>query len=381
MDKQEKRDSYDLPKFLNFNLTWKCNIRCRMCNNWALDRGDREELSALQILETVNAYKSHFDILRVRFWGGEPFLRDDLIDIVKNIPSPIETLVITNGTLISESNASEIVDSGLDFVEFSIDLPEQHNDFLRGKGTYERAMSGLKILQKEKKRQGSEKPKITLRPLITRLNYLLFEDLFQWARNNGIDFGFVFLRDHFRALEDTFLEEKHIGYYQPGLRGEGQNKTIAEMVLPAKECRKIWDKFSALERNFKSTWFSDKMRAFLLNVDHIANSLIYSDCARSRTNILVDPCGDLYPCEFLTYKYGNCLTDGPMSWFSEQRNKVREEIIEGSLPICRECNRYGLKRPLFSSYNYISRYYGHLTGKGDLLPDFRSVRWRIRIGK
>lgn len=304
-------------------------------------------------------------------------MRNDLIELIKAISYLAETLIITNGTLLSKENAVELVKGGLDFIEFSIDLPEQHNDFLRGGGTYRKAMAGIDILLEEKKKQESKTPQITIRPLITKANCRMFKTLYHWSMDKGLNFEFVFLRDWYKALIHTRFEDKRIGYYQPGLEGQRQNKIVADMVLTAKECRKIWEEFYLLKWDSNSSWFMERIRRILRNIDHILNSFIYFDCSRSRNSVLIDPYGDLYVCELLDYKYGNCITNGPVSWFTDNRKRIREKIVNGLLPICRECNRYGHKRPLLSSYNYLTRYYGSFFHKSHDPPNPKSVRWKL----
>ena len=151
-----KMKKISLPTVMNFAFTYRCNLRCKMCNNWSLDSScDKKELSAKEIINIFNSYNAEFNIERVRFWGGEPFMRDDLTKIIKAISPLSQTEVITNGTLISESIAIKLVECGLNLIEFSIDIPEEHNDYLRGKGIYRNAMKSIDILEKSKDKKQS----------------------------------------------------------------------------------------------------------------------------------------------------------------------------------------------------------------------------------
>lgn len=371
-------NNYDLPKTINFNLTWRCNIKCLMCNYENQHRYEQNELTASQIVKTVKEYRACFDINKVRFWGGEPFMRKDLPAIIAQVSPLVNTLVITNGMLITENNANELILGGLDTIEFSIDLPEKHHDMLRGKGTFKAARNGLRILHRKKDQLNSKTPKIVIRPLITKANYLHFNSLHRWAVENRFDFQFVFLRDWYEALMNTWFDDKQIGYYQPGLDRYHKNKKIAELALSPADCDRIWETYYILNHSTSRNRCKNRMRAFLRSMDSKLKSFIYTDCTRSRNNVLIDPYGHLYPCELLRYTYGHCLTDGSESWFSEKRRLIRKKIIDGSLPICRECNRYGHKRPLLSTFIYFSRLKDYLKGANTTLPSLKSIRMRIR---
>jgi cyclic pyranopterin phosphate synthase len=63
---------------------------------------------------------SKFDIRHVKFTGGEPLLRDDLIDIVASVPKNMESSLTTNGTLLAD-RADELKKAGLMRVNVSLD--------------------------------------------------------------------------------------------------------------------------------------------------------------------------------------------------------------------------------------------------------------------
>lgn len=377
MDRVTSSRERHVPKDLNFNLTWRCNLKCRMCNNAQQHDPDGQELSGSQIISIAKAYNDVFDIEKVRFWGGEPFLRPDLVRIIRGISPFADTLVITNGTLITESLAMEIVHAGLKYIEFSIDMPKRHHDMLRGDGTYDKSLNGLRLLQQAKQKAHSATPHVTIRPLITKLNFHLFADLFQIVENSGFEFQFVFLRDWYDALTSTKYKGHPIGYYQPG-RDNERNPDVGEIVLNPGECDSVWEKYFDLSRNGNKKTVD--YRRWLRRFTRILKSFVYTDCTRSKNNVLVDPYGYLYPCELLNYKYGQTLKDGPRSWYSAKRQQIRSAIMHGDFPICMECNRYGHKRPLLSIYIYLLKYIDYyLLRKGTLpkLQWFRLKRGRV----
>jgi MoaA/NifB/PqqE/SkfB family radical SAM enzyme len=77
------------------------------------------------------------------FTGGEPLLRGDIGELINYAKSKdFKTSMVTNGSLVKKK-LDEI--RNIDILQVSLDGPEHINDKLRGKGSYKRAVEGLKI--------------------------------------------------------------------------------------------------------------------------------------------------------------------------------------------------------------------------------------------
>jgi radical SAM protein with 4Fe4S-binding SPASM domain len=84
------------------------------------------------------------------FSGGEPLCRDDIFDLIGYAKSlGIIAALATNGTLIDESTAQKIADSGIVRVAVSLDGPTAgvHNNLRRQNGSFEKAIDGIKHLR------------------------------------------------------------------------------------------------------------------------------------------------------------------------------------------------------------------------------------------
>ena len=141
------------PYATHFIVTWRCNLRCNGCDAW--QRDTTPELNADQWRQ-VFAQIPTLDIVKII--GGEPFVRDDLSDIVTAIRETVDPFVlqlVTNATM---------TDRVLSFVEehawprlhlrVSLDGMEPAHDRARGvSGTYTRVMDTLEGLAKLRKRR------------------------------------------------------------------------------------------------------------------------------------------------------------------------------------------------------------------------------------
>jgi MoaA/NifB/PqqE/SkfB family radical SAM enzyme len=87
----------DLPRLLTFLVTFRCNLRCVMCDSWK--KSATNDLTTDEI-QSIFCQFPKMDFVRLS--GGEPFLRGDLLDIahmVQSILKPIGLHITTNGIL------------------------------------------------------------------------------------------------------------------------------------------------------------------------------------------------------------------------------------------------------------------------------------------
>jgi cyclic pyranopterin phosphate synthase len=76
-------------------------------------------MSAAEIAEVLRV-ASKFNIIHVKFTGGEPLLRDDLEDIISSVPESMEASLTTNGILLAD-RADDLKEAGLSRVNVSLD--------------------------------------------------------------------------------------------------------------------------------------------------------------------------------------------------------------------------------------------------------------------
>ena len=113
------KDPFNRPvSNLRISLTSKCNLSCIYCHREG-EKAPKEPLSAAEIAEILRV-AAHFGIRSVKFTGGEPMLRPDLLEIIKSVPAGMESSITTNGTLLA-GLAADLKHAGLRRVNVSID--------------------------------------------------------------------------------------------------------------------------------------------------------------------------------------------------------------------------------------------------------------------
>ena len=112
-------DPYNRPvSNLRISLTPACNLSCIYCHREG-EKNPGNPLSAEEIAEILRV-GAHFGIRSVKFTGGEPLLREDLLKILHSVPPAMESSLTTNGTLLADM-AQDLKKAGLRRVNVSLD--------------------------------------------------------------------------------------------------------------------------------------------------------------------------------------------------------------------------------------------------------------------
>ena len=123
-------------------VTYRCNARCTMCNRYKCPSKPEEEISIETIKKLPEMYFTNIT-------GGEPFIREDLPEIVRELYKKSDRIVIsTNGFFTDRiiKLCKEFPDVG---IRISIEGLEETNNEIRGlKDGFNRGYKTLKELRK-----------------------------------------------------------------------------------------------------------------------------------------------------------------------------------------------------------------------------------------
>jgi len=104
---------------LRISLTQDCNFRCFFCHREGQRFNSTTELTPEEIERLVRT-ASHLGIRKVKLTGGEPTVRQDIIEIVRRIkPYVYDLSMTTNGSLLKEL-AEPLAKAGLDRINVSL---------------------------------------------------------------------------------------------------------------------------------------------------------------------------------------------------------------------------------------------------------------------
>ncbi len=137
----------NIPWAILMDLTSACNLKCTGC--WAAEYGHQLNLE-YEVLDDIVRQGTQMGTYMYIFSGGEPLVRkDDVIRLCEAHPD-CEFLAFTNGTLIDENFADEMLRVKNFVPAISIEGFEEATDSRRGKGTYQRVMQAMRILKEKK---------------------------------------------------------------------------------------------------------------------------------------------------------------------------------------------------------------------------------------
>ncbi len=154
---------------IQVEVTSRCNLCCRTCmyayfgHCWdARDMSDR-------VLDRVLEAAPQCGAMHLQGWG-ESLLRDDCVGMVQRVKKAgCQVSLSSNGTIMTERLAKDLIDAGLDSMAFSFAGPDRPTqDGLRGSGTFDAATQSVSTFVKV--RGARKAPKVLLNYLLTPEN-------------------------------------------------------------------------------------------------------------------------------------------------------------------------------------------------------------------
>lgn len=195
--------------YIRLSITDVCNFKCGYClpNGYFKVENKPGFLNLDEISNLVAAF-TKLGVSKIRITGGEPTVRKDFFEVLRNIKSEhkINNLVITtNGYKLNEI-AEELIATGINGINISIDSLDR-NKFkeITGKDRLPQILEGINILQNK----GFKNIKVNA-VLLKNVNDSL-EEFQNWERfinNNEIDFRYIELMQTGDNLE--YFKKYHI---------------------------------------------------------------------------------------------------------------------------------------------------------------------------
>ncbi len=274
--------------FVQLHLTERCNLRCKHCyqTGRSVDEMSLPELKEVikEISDTLNGWKDSYGIDYLPSFnvtGGEPFLRNDLSDILSEIGNHgFDIYLLTNGILIDERKAKDLFKLGVKAVQVSIEGPKEIHESIRGKGSYSASLKGVKNLL-------DEGLKVSLNVTLSSINAGSFMDIVELASNLGVH------RLGFSRLV-------------PSGRGEGM---LREM-LSTETIEDLYKKIFSLETGKLQIVTGDPVasQSATEGADDMGD-IPSGGCAAGVSGLTILPDGTIVPCRRLYVPIGNIRKD------------------------------------------------------------------------
>ncbi len=137
-------------RMIAWEVTRNCNLSCLHCRAAACRGPYENELSTeecFSLLDEIAGFSSPVVILT----GGEPLLRDDILELARHgTGKGLRMVMAVNGTLLDEHRAAGLREAGVKRLSISIDgaTEESHDGLRQVKGAFRGAVEGVRAAQK-----------------------------------------------------------------------------------------------------------------------------------------------------------------------------------------------------------------------------------------
>ena len=294
-------------------VTYRCNARCTMCNRYKCPSKPEEEISIETIKKLPKKYLTNIT-------GGEPFIREDIKDIVRELYKKSDRIVISTNGFFTD----RIIDLCNEFpnvgIRISIEGLEDTNNKIRGlQDGYNRGYNTLKKLVEMKH------PDVGFGMTVQDANAKDLVPLYEKANELNMEFATASLHNSF-----YFVEAKNI---------------IKDRMMVAKEFEKLINEL--LKSNSPKKWFRAYFNHGLIN--YIFGQKRLLPCDMAFDTFFIDPYGDVMPCNGTKDKevMGNLNNQTwDELWNSEQAEKVRNKVRHCD----RNCWMIGSVSPAMKKY-------------------------------
>lgn len=303
---------------LQWHVTERCNCRCAHCYQEFPPQAELPFEDLLHILEQFRHLLSSWREelgdeplhAHITVTGGEPFLREDFMNLLEVIAANRRCFgfsILTNGSFIDAVMARRLRKLGPTYVQVSVEGVQATHNGIRGQGDFERTVAAVRHLVRAKVRTN-------LSFTAHRGNFREFAEVARLGRRLKVA----------RVWSDRFL---------PLGTGSGMH----DQVLSPDETRELFCLMHEAQRRARCLWFSKTEVAMHRALQFLVGGGRPYRCTAGDTLLTVMPNGDLYPCRRMPIRVGNLLEAPLAELYREsellQSLRDRNRVSQG----CEEC--------------------------------------------
>jgi MoaA/NifB/PqqE/SkfB family radical SAM enzyme len=266
---QKKR----IPYSTYFAVTDECPYSCRHCSYGYHQPGHLDTERAKEIIRQINSLGT----VTLGFTGGEPLLRDDIVELVESVGEQTASIMFTTGHRLDGELAKGLEQSGLGCLMIGIesDEPEEHDKIRGVNGSFDEAVRAMEISLK-----AGIYTAISTVATREKISGGKLQKLAEWATGYGIH--------EFRILEPIPTGSFH--------------SQITEKLSP-QETRQVSD--------FHKQWNRKNRGPAIASFSYLESDEMFG-CGAGYHHLFVDALGNVCPCDLTPLSFGNAL-DEPLS--------------------------------------------------------------------
>ncbi len=279
-----------VPRVMAVELTRRCNLGCVHCRATAGASAPEGEMTMAEyktLFENVASFASPIVILT----GGEPLMREDLFDIASLVTGlGLRAAVSTNGTMVDESVAKRLLESGVKTCSISLDgsAAAVHDDFRRQPGAFESSLRGVRIL----KEAGI---KVQINTSLTRRNLHDLENVFNLIKKIEADAWHVFM----------LVPTGRGGEGDQELIGTEDYERVLNYIYEKNRDEKMEIKPTCAPQYYRILRQRAKADGIPVDVEHFGLNARTRGCLAGVGFVFVSYKGDVFPCGYYPVKAGS----------------------------------------------------------------------------
>jgi cyclic pyranopterin phosphate synthase len=299
-------DKFERPLIsLRISITNRCNVKCFYCHHDGIVP-QNYEMTSNEMQRIVKVAKE-IGIEKIRLSGGEPLIRDDIVDIVTKISSVgfRDISLTTNGVLLGKY-AEALYNAGLTRVNISFDTLNPETYKLITKRDYmEFAKKGIEKAVKV----GLNPVKVNM-VVMKGINDSEIWDMFQFCKDTGAILQLIELLKTENCQESEFFDEYH--YDMGGLE----------------------DELSKISNRVKTRKFMQDRKKYFVNGGEIeiVRPMDNTEFCKNCTRLRITPDGKIKPCLLRNDNLVDLIEPMRKGFSDEELKKVFLKAIENREP-------------------------------------------------
>jgi len=278
-------------RFASIIVTYRCNAKCHMCNTWQYPTSPQEEITPA-LLEKLP------HIASINVTGGEPFLRQDLDEILTVLERKAKRIVISTNGFWTDRILDVARRHPRVGVRVSLEGLPKANDELRGiPNGFDRAIRTITGLSQLGLRD------IGFGITLSDRNTKDLMELYSLAKMMNVEFATA-------AVHNSFYFHKMDNHFNNPQAATEQLDLLIEQLLAS---RRIKDWFRAYFNHGLKNYIEGKPRLLPCRMGHNA--------------FFLDPMGRVLPCNVVDRSMGNLhQSTFEEIWTSAKAQEIRKEV-------------------------------------------------------
>ena len=273
------------PLTVSLGITDKCGYNCIYCSKEGRTEG--EELTKQEWIDVIKILQDMGTPV-ITFVGGEPLLRDDIIEIIQSVDDRSMCLLFTSGQRLTAAKAAELKAAGLYGVTVSLDsYNEAEQNFRRGSEyAFKNSVDGIKNAINA--------------GLYTCASCVVSKEMLVWTEMKKLFDFFNNFGVHEIILIPPFNSGKWMGKNDE-FYSDADKKSLLRFLKKGNRKYKV------------------KISSELSNCN-----INYFGCAAGIQHSHINPYGELFPCEIAPLSFGNVRTGNLKKMWERMRDAIRK---------------------------------------------------------